>query len=78
MMQSNLETNSLDKERNWTVLLIGGSSGTGKSSFAYNLARFYGVSVLEVDDVGQALKAMTTGETLPMLHYFRQLTPVRK
>ena len=69
-MVPNIETNLLNKERNWLVLLIGGASGTGKSSFAYELARFYGVNVLEVDDVGQALKAMTTKETLSVLHYF--------
>lgn len=60
----------MHKDRNWTVLLIGGASGTGKSSLAYALARFYEVSVLEIDDIGQALKAMTTKETLPETHYF--------
>ncbi len=61
----------MSKDRNWTVLLVGGASGTGKSSLAYALARFYEVSVLEIDDIGQALKAMTTKETLPELHYFK-------
>ena len=56
--------------RNWTVLLIGGASGTGKSSFAYELARFYEVNVLEADDIVQALKAMTTRELLPSIHYW--------
>ncbi len=38
-------------ERNWTVLFIGGPSGSGKSSLAYQIARLYGVNVLEADDV---------------------------
>ena len=41
----------MEINRNWTVLFIGGSSGTGKSSIAYEIARFYGVNVLEVDDI---------------------------
>jgi len=55
-------------KRNWTVLLIGGASGTGKSSLAYGLAHFYGVSVLEIDDIMEAVKALTTKELLPAIH----------
>jgi len=58
---------SIDK-RNWTVLLIGGSSGTGKSSLAYELAKYYGVSVLEIDDITEAVKAVTTEVHLPAIH----------
>ncbi len=58
------------QDRNWTVLLVGGASGSGKSSLAYALARYYEVSVLEIDDIGQALKAMTTRDALPQLHYY--------
>ena len=57
-----------DNKRNWTVLLIGGASGTGKSSLAYGLAHFYDVSVLEIDDITQAVKALTTKELLPVIH----------
>lgn len=56
--------------RNWTVLLIGGASGTGKSSIAYGLARYYGVSVLEIDDVHIAVEAVTTKEKFPAIHYW--------
>lgn len=56
--------------RNWTVLFIGGASGTGKSSLAYEIARFYGVNVLEVDDVHLSVETVTTKETFPAMHYW--------
>lgn len=64
------ERDKLNQERNWTVLLIGGASGTGKSSVAYQLAHLYHLNVLEVDDICQAVKAMTTREILPAIHYW--------
>jgi 2-phosphoglycerate kinase len=60
----------LNKNRNWTVLFIGGASGTGKSSLAYGLADFYGINVLEADDIHQALKVITTKDTYPAIHYW--------
>ena len=50
----------MEINRNWTVLFIGGSSGTGKSSIAYEIARFYGVNVLEVDDIHLTVETVTT------------------
>ncbi len=60
----------LKRDRNWTVLFIGGASGTGKSSVAYELGRFYNVNIIEADDVCQAIKAMTTIDILPAIHYW--------
>lgn len=60
----------MNKDRNWTVLLIGGPSGTGKSSLAYEIARFYGVNVLEVDDVHLTVETVTTKENFPAIHYW--------
>lgn len=60
----------MNNDRNWTVLFIGGSSGTGKSSIAYEIARFYGVNVLEVDDIHLAVEAVTTKESFPAIHYW--------
>lgn len=57
-------------KREWDVLMIGGSSGSGKTSIAYELAHFYQLNVVKVDTIGQALKAMTTAEILPALHYW--------
>ena len=39
-------------------MFIGGASGTGKSSIAYELAKYYSVNVMEADDVCEAIKAM--------------------
>lgn len=64
------EGDKLNRDRNWTVLLIGGASGMGKSSVAYELAHFYNVNVMEIDDICQAVKAMTTREILPAIHYW--------
>ncbi|MFG0215911.1 hypothetical protein ACFU8X_22690 [Brevibacillus porteri] len=60
----------MNDDRNWTVLFIGGASGIGKSSIAYEIARFYGVNVLEVDDVHLSVKTVTTKEDFPAIHYF--------
>lgn len=60
----------MNKNRNWTVLFIGGASGIGKSSIAYAIAQFYGVNVLEVDDVHLSVKSVTTKEHFPAIHYY--------
>lgn len=57
-------------ERDWTVLLIGGASGTGKTRLSYPLARRFGVPIVEVDDIVEALQAMTTPEQQPALHHW--------
>lgn len=57
-------------DRNWTVLFVGGSSGTGKSSLAYEIARYYGVNVLEVDDINLSVETVTTKEDFPAIHYW--------
>ncbi len=64
------EADKLNRDRNWTVLFIGGASGMGKSSVAYELAHFYNVNVIEADDICQAVKAMTTRENFPAIHYW--------
>ncbi|MDL2206045.1 ATP-binding protein, partial [Eubacteriales bacterium OttesenSCG-928-N13] len=55
-------------QRSWTVLLLCGASGTGKSYLANQLARHEQVNVLGIDDIGLALKAVTTADVLPALH----------
>ncbi|MCL2604918.1 MAG: hypothetical protein FWD90_10605 [Defluviitaleaceae bacterium] len=54
--------------RNWTVFIIGGQSGAGKSTLAYGLSEYYGgVNVLEFDDIAQAVMALVTAETHPVI-----------
>lgn len=55
---------------NWQVLLIGGSSGTGKTTTASQIAKSEQISHLLVDDIRMAIQASTTAEQQPDLHYF--------
>lgn len=59
-------------ERDWHVLLVGGSSGTGKSAACAALLRTQGVGSAEIDDLAAAVQAMTTPEQQPLLHYWSQ------
>ena len=60
----------MNSDRNWTVLFVGGASGTGKSSIAYEIARFYGVNVIESDDIYLTVETVTTKEDYPAIHYW--------
>jgi 2-phosphoglycerate kinase len=53
------------------VVLIGGTSGAGKSRLAAGLARCYDADHLQLDDISAALAAMTTPEMFPALHLWR-------
>src|SRR5476649_2341858 len=53
------------------VWLIGGAAGCGKSEVAYPLARKLGVPLVEIDDIVEALKAITTPQQQPALHYWQ-------
>jgi 2-phosphoglycerate kinase len=57
----------------WTILAIGGSSGTGKTLAAQAVAKHSGVSMLLVDDIRLALQQMTTPKEQPELHFFSSL-----
>jgi 2-phosphoglycerate kinase len=54
----------------WKVLLIGGSSGVGKTVVARELAKYLSLSLLLLDDVRLALQQATSKETHPELHVF--------
>jgi 2-phosphoglycerate kinase len=58
-------------KRSWDVLLIGGASGTGKTSASYPVARRFEVGITEVDDLYIVLECLTTPEQQPLLHYWR-------
>ena len=53
---------------NWNVLLIGGSSGTGKSSAAKAIAHQLGVECGQLDDFRLVLEDITTPAQQPALH----------
>jgi 2-phosphoglycerate kinase len=55
----------------WTVLLLGGSSATGKTRAAELVAARFGVPWLQLDDIRLALQQATTPEHHSDLHYFR-------
>jgi 2-phosphoglycerate kinase len=59
-----------NKKRTWDVLLIGGASGTGKTSISYRIAQHFGVGITEVDDFHELLLRMTTPEQQPALHFW--------
>lgn len=54
----------------WTILLIGGSSATGKTTLARALAQAYGVSGLLIDDIRMAIQQIATPAQHPTLHRF--------
>ncbi len=52
------------------VVLLLGASGVGKSSVSYPLATKLGWPLLEVDDIVEAVQAITTPDQLPELHWW--------
>lgn len=54
----------------WSVLLIGGGSGVGKTTLAPLLASKFGLGCSLADDFRLTLQRMTTPEQQPALHYF--------
>src|SRR5712692_8118127 len=54
----------------WKILAIGGSSGIGKTVVAQEMAKHFGISVREVDEICFVLKQKTTPTEQPGLHFF--------
>ncbi len=57
-------------QTNWSVILIGGASGAGKSHLAQQLVERYKISHLEADDLRIALRTVTDREKHPELFTF--------
>lgn len=51
--------------------MLGGPSGTGKTSVSYRLAHHFEIGITEVDDFQVMLECMTTPAEQPVLHYWR-------
>ena len=64
--------------RTWQVLLIGGASGSGKTSISYRLAHHFGVGITEADDIHLAIMRMTTPAQQPILHLWNTDPTVRQ
>jgi 2-phosphoglycerate kinase len=62
------------RQTNWVVLLIGGSSGVGKTSVANQLGLRLGASWLHVDDIRLALQRsrVTLPERTEALYFFEE------
>ncbi len=63
-------TQATEHQDKWKVLLIGGSSGIGKTVIAQELARQLSIPLLLVDDVRLALQQVTTPVQQPGIHIF--------
>ncbi len=59
-----------NQDREWKVLLIGGSSGVGKTVVARELSKRLSISLLLLDDVRLAIQQVTSHETNPDLQVF--------
>lgn len=58
------------KPPGWRVLLLGGSSGVGKTKVAQALARQWGLSVLLADDIRLSIQQVSSPAEQPGIHYF--------
>ena len=54
----------------WRVLLLGGTTATGKSTSGALVAQRVGIACISADSVWKVLMAATTPETHPGFHYF--------
>jgi 2-phosphoglycerate kinase len=52
------------------LLLVGGASGSGKTSVSYRLAHHFGIGITEADDIYEAVMRMTTPQQQPVLYYW--------
>ena len=59
-----------NQSHDWKVLLIGGSSGVGKTVAARELARHLSLPLLLLDDIRLALQQATSDQTHPEIHVF--------
>ncbi len=57
-------------DKGWTVLLIAGQSGVGKTTLAHELTRHWGIPHAQADDFRMALHQITRPQDCPELHYF--------
>lgn len=61
----------LERKQNWDILIIGGASGSGKTSVSRPLSQYYGIDLVRVDDFQCLLEAIISPEMIPTLHYWK-------
>ncbi len=62
--------NCFSRLKNWKVILIGGSSATGKSYLARQLSNHYKIPMMEVDDIRIMLQQVLDKKSHPDLFFF--------
>lgn len=70
MKKNSMSVQPSNGRSSWRVLLIGGSSGVGKTMVVRDLARHLGISALLADDLRMAIQQVTTPGEQPGIHYF--------
>jgi 2-phosphoglycerate kinase len=58
------------KRRPFDVLLVGGASGTGKSTIAYELRKHFDLNIVQVDDFQCVVEHVTKEIDYPVFHYW--------
>jgi 2-phosphoglycerate kinase len=66
-----LDAHGAMPERPWQVLLIGGTSGVGKTSVAREVARHFDMPLSQVDGYRLMLERTTSPDAFPALHAYR-------
>ena len=61
----------MEQKLNWDILIIGGASGSGKTSISRPLSQLYGVDLVRIDDFQCLLEAIISPEMVPDLHYWK-------
>jgi len=57
----------------WSILLLGGTTASGKSTSAWKLARQLGIGCVSADSLWKGVIAITTQETHPILHQWPRI-----
>ncbi|EAX9632846.1 hypothetical protein BS795_24030 [Salmonella enterica] len=62
----------VSRKRKFDVLLICGASGTGKSTIAYQLGKYYKMNIVQVDDFQCIIESATKEIDYPVFHYWNK------
>lgn len=57
-------------KKNWTVLLVGGSSGIGKSELTKRLSSKFNTKIIETDDIAHIIYSTNNKKSYPAIEYW--------